>query len=180
MYIYIYTYKKWTHVHVQICILYIETCTYTICTWRVHKCDSHQKCNRVACVSSWSWHTSACFGTRIQRCWCLQRGRRPLACRMPDQVMPFCGKQMWFSSPGVLIIWASELHPEVRMYTCPTDIPTALDSLATLHLSIMSRTSLNSLQKKRSLKTKQHNWEFQIVAIYIYLLGLIWTWTKVR
>ena len=45
------------------------------------KCNSHRKCNQVACVSSWSWHTSACFGTTIQRCWCLQRERKRLAYR---------------------------------------------------------------------------------------------------
>ena len=37
------------------------------------------RCSQVSCASSWSWHTSACFGTRIQRCWCLQHGRRPLS-----------------------------------------------------------------------------------------------------
>ena len=35
--------------------------------------------SQVSCASSWSWHTSACFGTRIRRCWCLQHGRRPLS-----------------------------------------------------------------------------------------------------
>ena len=91
-----------THILMYIIYMCVIMC---LCTWRVYTCDSHEKCNRVACVSSWSWHTSACFGTTIQRYWCLQRGRRPLAFRMPDcckveakkrhdEVMLSCGKQM--------------------------------------------------------------------------------------
>ena len=51
--------------------------------------------SQVSCASSWSWHTSACFGTRIRRCWCLQHGRTPLS---------FATLQAWFYQvyPGYL------------------------------------------------------------------------------
>ena len=82
--------------HLNQYMIYLQTCKEN------QKLSSAAKSCQVACASSWSWHTSACFGTTIQRCWCLQRGRTPLAdhsatpCPRPMPSLAF--QHFWFNA----------------------------------------------------------------------------------